>query len=149
MSFRKEYNVQKKRQRAIKQNCEVGGTFIYFHFWESHYEVCILTNSTKLRSQPEAFLVREKKCSHKFLPVMFLLSFSPCQEPHSKVWCLWVCFTASKFSCMQAKSLRLYPTLRKPHGPSPTRFLCPSDFPGKNTAVACHFLLEGIFLTQG
>ena len=26
--------------------------------------------------------------------------------------------------------------------------LCPWDFPGKNTVVGCHFLLQGIFLTQ-
>ena len=25
----------------------------------------------------------------------------------------------------------------------------PWDFPGKNTRVGCHFLLQGIFLTQG
>ena len=31
----------------------------------------------------------------------------------------------------------------------PTRLLCPWGFPGKNTAVGCHFLLQGIFLTQG
>ena len=27
--------------------------------------------------------------------------------------------------------------------------LCPWDFPGKNTGVDCHFLLQGIFPTQG
>ena len=27
--------------------------------------------------------------------------------------------------------------------------LCPWNFPGKNTGVGCHFLLQGIFLTQG
>ena len=27
--------------------------------------------------------------------------------------------------------------------------LRPWDFPGKNTGVGCHFLLQGIFLTQG
>ena len=26
-----------------------------------------------------------------------------------------------------------------------TRFLCPWDFPGKNTGVGCHFLLQGVF----
>ena len=31
----------------------------------------------------------------------------------------------------------------------PARLLCPWGFPGKNTAVGCHFLLQGIFLTQG
>ena len=27
--------------------------------------------------------------------------------------------------------------------------LCPWDFPGKNTGVGCHFLLQEIFPTQG
>ena len=36
-----------------------------------------------------------------------------------------------------------------PWTPAP-RLLCPClwDFPGKNTGVGCHFLLQGIFLTQ-
>ena len=37
----------------------------------------------------------------------------------------------------------------QPHRLLPTRFLCPWDYPGKNTGVGCHFLLQGIFLTQG
>ena len=42
-----------------------------------------------------------------------------------------------------------YPTLLWPSGlPSP-RLLCPWDFSGKNTAVGCHFLLQGIFPSQG
>ena len=28
-------------------------------------------------------------------------------------------------------------------------FLHPWNFPGKNTGVVCHFLLQGIFPTQG
>ena len=35
------------------------------------------------------------------------------------------------------------------HGLQPSRLLCPWDFPGKNTGVGCHFLLQEIFLTQG
>ena len=31
----------------------------------------------------------------------------------------------------------------------PARFLCPWDFPGKNTGVDCHFLLQEIFPSQG
>ena len=34
------------------------------------------------------------------------------------------------------------------HELQPARLLCPWDFPGKNTGVGCHFLLQGIFLTQ-
>ena len=37
----------------------------------------------------------------------------------------------------------------QPHELSPTRLLCPWNFPGKHTAVGCHFLLQGIFPTQG
>ena len=37
----------------------------------------------------------------------------------------------------------------RPRGLQPARLLCPQDSPGKNTGVGCHFLLQGIFLTQG
>ena len=33
--------------------------------------------------------------------------------------------------------------------PHQNRLLCPWDFPGKNTGVGCHALLQGIFPTQG
>ena len=36
-----------------------------------------------------------------------------------------------------------------PHRLQPTRLLCSRDFPGKNTGVGCHFLLQGVFPTQG
>ena len=39
-------------------------------------------------------------------------------------------------------------TLR-PHGLLSTRLFCPWDFPGKNTGVRFHFLLQEFFLTQG
>ena len=32
------------------------------------------------------------------------------------------------------------------YGLEPARLLCPWDFPGKNTGVGCHFLLQGIYL---
>ena len=35
------------------------------------------------------------------------------------------------------------------HGLEPARLLCSRDFPGMNTAVGCHFLLQGILPTQG
>ena len=37
----------------------------------------------------------------------------------------------------------------QPHGLQPDRLLCPWNFPGRNTGLGCHFLLQGIFLTQG
>ena len=41
------------------------------------------------------------------------------------------------------------PTLCDRTDSSPARLLCLWDFSGKNTGVGCHFLLQGIFLTQG
>ena len=37
----------------------------------------------------------------------------------------------------------------QPHELQPVRLLCPWSFPGKNTGVGCHFLLQAIFPTQG
>ena len=54
---------------------------------------------------------------------------------------------ALKFCCCCLVN-KLYPTLQ-PHGLESTKLLCPWDFPGKNTGVGCHFLLQGLFLTQG
>ena len=51
-------------------------------------------------------------------------------------------------SCMCAQSLSHVHSIW-PHGLEPARLLCPWNFPGKNTGVGCHFLLQGIFPTQG
>ena len=37
----------------------------------------------------------------------------------------------------------------QPRGLQPARLLCPWDSPDQNTGVGCHFLLQGVFLTQG
>ena len=37
----------------------------------------------------------------------------------------------------------------RPCGREPARLLHLWDFPGKNTGIGCHFLLQGIFLTKG
>ena len=49
-------------------------------------------------------------------------------------------------NCLVSKSS---PTLVQTQGLQAARLLYPWDFPGKNTGVGCHFLLQGIFLTQG
>ena len=48
--------------------------------------------------------------------------------------------------CLVAKS---HTTHLEPTDDSSSRLLCPWDFPGENTWVGCHFLLQRIFLTQG
>ena len=47
--------------------------------------------------------------------------------------------------CLVAK---LFLALLQHHGLYPPGLLCLWYFPGKNSGVGCHFLLQGIFLTQ-
>ena len=54
--------------------------------------------------------------------------------------------SGNKTACMCAQSC---PTLCNPVDCSPPRLLCSWDYPGKNTRLSCHFLLQGIFPTQG
>ena len=58
------------------------------------------------------------------------------------------CFSYS-FMCVCMPSCSVMSNSLQPHGMQLTRLLCPWHFPGKNTRVDCHFLLQGIFLIQG
>ena len=49
----------------------------------------------------------------------------------------------------ESVSCSVVPDSLQPRGLQPARLLCPWDSPGKNTGVGCHFLLQGLFLTQG
>ena len=53
---------------------------------------------------------------------------------------VYPCVCVSLFSHVQ---------LLQSHGLYPTRLPCPWHSPSKNTRVGCHFLLQGIFPTQG
>ena len=46
-------------------------------------------------------------------------------------------------------SLSVVSSSLRSHGLWPARLLCPWDSLGKSTGVSCHFLLQGIFPTQG
>ena len=48
-----------------------------------------------------------------------------------------------------AKLLQMCPTPCDPTDGSPPGSPVPANSPGKNTGVDCHFLLQGIFPTQG
>ena len=50
--------------------------------------------------------------------------------------------------CVCAQLLSMSRSLQ-PYDCKPTSLLCPWNFPGKNTRVGCHFLLQGICLIQG
>ena len=69
--------------------------------------------------------------------------FKSKKPPASLIQCIFTIFSACARVC-SVVSDSLWP-----HGMQPARLLCPRDFPGKNTGLGCHFLLQGIFLTQG
>ena len=59
---------------------------------------------------------------------------------------------ASTSCCFQSEGvvvqLLSWVQLLEPHRQLPARLLCLWDFPGNNTGLGCHFLLQGIFPTQ-
>ena len=95
-----------------------------------------------------------------WLTFLLLLSFF-FNFDHQKAQCyMWFCSTRDKGmeSGMQDQIrshsqcclvMQQCLILQRPLGLQPARFLCPWDFPGKSTGVGCHFLLQGILLTQG
>ena len=106
----------------------------------------------------QAFLTLCLRRLLDFCQSLLGLSYFPkAQRGRAVCVCMCVCVCALK------KSLHLISLLRtsllcvscsvmsdslQPHGLQPSRLLCPWDSPGKNTGVGCHFLLQGIFLTQ-
>ena len=72
--------------------------------------------------------------SFNFLP--YLLGTPPLHPPFQIEH---ACLPSCTLTC---DALRSY-------GLQPTRLVCPWNFPGKDNGVSDHFLLQGIFLTQG
>ena len=66
-----------------------------------------------------------------------------------------LCELQLKEACIQPQgpsavlSHSSYVWLLQPYGLQPARFLCPCDFPGKNTGMGCHSLLQELVPTQG
>ena len=88
--------------------------------------------SIKVFSNESAFCIRWLKHWN------FSFSISPSNEYSGLISFVCVCVSHS----VVLNSLQT-------HGLQPTRLLCPWDFPGKDTGVGCHFLLQGIFPTHG
>ena len=53
-----------------------------------------------------------------------------------------MCVHASQVALVVSNSLQSHQLL-------PTSLLCPWDSSGRNTAMGCHALIQGFFLTQG
>ena len=61
--------------------------------------------------------------------------------------CEQICVCVCVCVCVHTHSVMSNTWL--PHRLQSARLLCPQNSPGKNTGAACHFLLQGIFQTQG
>ena len=59
-----------------------------------------------------------------------------------------ICYTLVN-QCVCVLSSAIVSKSLQPYGLQSTRLLCPWDFSSKNTRVGFHFLLQGIFPTQG
>ena len=79
---------------------------------------------TGLQGSPKRYLTSIKKKTHSLL-------IKSSNNKRLKVLVTQSCPTCDPMDC------------------SPTRLLCPWNSLGKNTGVSCHFLLQGIFPTQG
>ena len=115
--------------------------------WLNNKEVIDSLLSTKMK-----IFWRIDFCSDKSYP-LFL-------RPDSNRLYLWfdkACYyllIASLTTCLYANfnisvSRSVVSDSLWPHGLQPTGVLCPWNFPGKDTGVGCHFLLQEIFPTQG
>ena len=59
------------------------------------------------------------------------------------------CREVSPLSVKQVRCVRSASSSSATPRAVPARLRCPWDFPGKNTGVGCHFLLQGVFPMQG
>ena len=86
-----------------------------------------------------SFFTQKEHPSTSALLITILVSLSPAAHG-APFWYIWSC----GYSVAQS-----HPTLCSPMYCSPPGSFCPWNFPSKNTGVSSHFLLQGIFLTQG
>ena len=71
-----------------------------------------------------------------------------CGEKGTPLHYCWKCKLVATMENSMLVYLLSCVQLLQVQGLQPARLLCPWDFPGKNTGVGCHFLLQGIFPTQ-
>ena len=94
-------------------------------------------------------ILLEQICFLKKILHLVILPFCPNNFTRSFVWILSFFQNNLTLSCALVIQSLSCVLLFRPHGLQPTRLLCPCGSPSKNAGVGCHFLLQGIFLTQG
>ena len=85
----------------------------------------------------------KRKGDLSFIATLFIITkiWKQLKCSSTEWWILKICVCAKS---LQSCLILCYPTVYRT-----TRILCVWDSPGKNTEVGCHFLLQGIFPTQG
>ena len=99
----------------------------------------LVSSRARIQTQP-TWLHTLNHFTHTTLQIFWTLIFS--QHMHYII-CVCVCV------CVCAHACSVVSSALQPHGLWPARLLYPWNFSGKNTGVGCHFLLQGIFQTQG
>ena len=95
--------------------------------------------SALLSASPDAF---ESPISQGLWESMTVTLQGP-RLSYTKITCVYV------HTCAHTPSGSVMSNSLQPHGLLPTRLLLLWSFPGKNTGVGCHFLLQVILPTQG
>ena len=98
----------------------------------------------KVGEQGESCLLEQSATSPPGLPIAKTSGqkqqvFLPTHGVHTPAGCVRSWFSVCVHHLVVSDSLRS-------HGGWPARLLCPWNFPDKNPAVSCCFLLQGIFL---
>ena len=84
---------------------------------------------------------------HNFLS--FCESTCKGQSPEKWQSCIFQAIGSILLQRCRPSIMKLSCVSLQPFGLQATRLCCPWGFSGKNTGVGCHFLLQGIFVTQG
>ena len=135
------------------------------HSAPSHVDLFLLSLHTRdvsptLLSPTQSQLTRTTPCSglysdlnhHPHHPILIISVSPPVRLPICSLTPKILHRSRPVISCsptlVKVKVTQSCPTLQR-HGLQPARLLCSWNSPGKNTGVGCHFLLQGIFPTQG
>ena len=126
--------------------------FLSFHTSCDHNFCCWILHSRQVYTNYRTRDESHGKCQDSFANVTYANTQKRVQnDVYKTAGSLWGCWGSPGCGgnpLLLFRCLAVSDSLR-PHGLQPARFLCPWDFPGKNTGVGCHFVLQRIFPTQG
>ena len=97
-------------------------------WWRGSFRYC--TKLTGKQTEQALFMLTLIKRTYQYFLYLFQRSKNFYFSPQKTVM-------ISSVSCSGV------PDSLQPHGPQPTRLLCPWDFPGKNTGMGCHSFSRG------